>query len=96
MVGEWPDTHGAVEMLLVSPAPADAESSKPAFAAALDAVSWNVIVGSGRTCRPGQTAAFGPAGEGFFRLSYAASEADNDGGCQPKSFHIQILQNLSF
>ena len=51
LVGEWPDTHGAVEMLLVSPAPMDG------------ALSWNVLVGSGRKCREGQVASFGPRGE---------------------------------
>ena len=57
LVGEWPDTHGAVEMLLVSPAPP--ESDLPAAAVALDSTAWNAIIGSGRTCRPGQVAAFG-------------------------------------
>ena len=52
LIGEWPDTHGAVEVLLVSPAPE-----------AGDAVEWNCIVGSGRKVREGQVAAFGPSGE---------------------------------
>ena len=51
LIGEWPDTHGAVEVLLVSPAPETAE------------VEWNCIVGSGRKVREGQKAVFGPKGE---------------------------------
>ena len=51
LLGEWPDTHGAVEVLLVSPAPE------------AKAVEWNCLVGSGRKCREGQTAVFGPEGE---------------------------------
>jgi len=52
LIGEWPDTHGAIEVLLVSPAPEAGE-----------AVEWNCIVGSGRKVREGQVAVFGPAGE---------------------------------
>ena len=51
LIGEWPDTHGAVEVLLVSPAPETPE------------VEWNCIVGSGRKVREGQVASFGPNGE---------------------------------
>ncbi|MBO7721152.1 MAG: tRNA preQ1(34) S-adenosylmethionine ribosyltransferase-isomerase QueA [Kiritimatiellae bacterium] len=54
VVGRWADTPGAVEILLVSPA---------AEAAAGGAPLWNCIVGSGRKCREGLRAAFGPAGE---------------------------------
>ena len=53
LIGEWPDTHGAVEMLLVSAAPTG---------------GWNTIVGSGRKCREGQEAVFGPGGELRARL----------------------------
>ncbi len=49
LVGEWPDTHGQVEVLLVAPLPESAD--------------WRCIVGSGRKCREGQTAQFGPHGE---------------------------------
>ena len=57
LIGEWPDTHGQVEILLVSPAPGIlAESSE-------HTVVWNCIVGSGRKCREGQVASFGNAGE---------------------------------
>lgn len=48
LIGVWPDTLGAVEILLVSPNPAG---------------GWNSIVGSGRKCRVGQVAQFGPNGE---------------------------------
>ena len=61
LLGEWPDTHGAVEMLLVSAAPTD--SGLPDMAAASDSLRWNVIVGSGRKCREGQVVSFGPRGE---------------------------------
>ncbi len=63
IIGEWADTHGAVEILLVSPSPGDADDAVPSMADGLNAHVWNAIVGSGRTCRPGQTAVFGPAGE---------------------------------
>ena len=61
LVGEWPDTHGAVEMLLVNAAPMDAEL--PSMSAPADSLRWNAIVGSGRKCREGQVASFGPGGE---------------------------------
>ena len=51
VVGSWPDTGGSVEILLVSPAPESPSSD------------WNCIVGSGRKCREGQVASFGPGGE---------------------------------
>jgi len=60
LVGRWPDTGGAVEILLVSAA---AESPEATLDAAANAVTWNCIVGSGRKCREGQIAEFGPAGE---------------------------------
>ena len=63
LLGEWPDTHGAVEMLLVNAAPMDADDERPSMTAAQDSLRWNVIVGSGRKCREGQTASFGPNGE---------------------------------
>ncbi len=80
LVGSWPDTHGQVEILLVSPAPG--ENSTPG---ALEALEWNCIVGSGRKCRPGQTAVFGPHAElkatllkplegiGMWRVAFASS-----------------------
>ena len=69
LIGEWPDTHGAVEVLMVSAAPMDMAGDKedvasPLFGADItSALRWNVIIGSGRKCRPGQVAAFGPKGE---------------------------------
>ena len=63
LIGSWPDTHGAVEMLLVSPAPDCSSDVPPSMSAGMDSLSWNVIVGSGRKCREGQTAVFGPNGE---------------------------------
>lgn len=66
LLGEWPDTHGAVEMLMVNPAP-DA-SGQPSVSAAKNSLRWNVIVGSGRKCREGQVASFGPDGELKARL----------------------------
>ena len=69
LIGEWPDTHGAVEVLMVSAAPMDmagdkGEVASPLFGADItSALRWNVIIGSGRKCRPGQVASFGPKGE---------------------------------
>ena len=51
LIGTWPDTGGAIEVLMVSAAP-DAT-----------ALVWNCIIGSGRKCRAGQVAVFGPNGE---------------------------------
>ncbi len=59
LLGEWPDTHGAVEVLMVSPF-----SSLPHHSS----LTWNVIIGSGRKCREGQEAVFGPQGELKARL----------------------------
>ena len=68
LIGEWPDTHGAVEVLMVSAAPMDmagkGDVASPLFGADItSALRWNVIIGSGRKCRPGQVASFGPKGE---------------------------------
>ena len=70
LLGRWPDTGGAVEVLMVSAAPA-AESD--AVADALPSMSteglrWNCILGSGRRCREGQEAVFGPHDELRVRL----------------------------
>jgi S-adenosylmethionine:tRNA ribosyltransferase-isomerase len=51
LLGKWSDSEGAVEILMVSAAP-EAETVK--------ADVWNCIVGSGRKCREGQVAEFGP------------------------------------
>ena len=63
LIGEWPDTHGAVEVLMVNAAPMDADDERPSMTAAKDSLRWNVIIGSGRKCREGQVAVFGPNGE---------------------------------
>lgn len=63
LIGEWPDTHGAVEVLMVSAAPMDSDDERPTMTAGADSLRWNVIIGSGRKCREGQIASFGPNGE---------------------------------
>ena len=60
LIGAWPDTLGAVEMLLVNAAPMDADGERPSMSSGVDSLRWNVIVGSGRKCREGQIAVFGP------------------------------------
>ena len=68
LLGEWPDTHGAVELLMVNAAPMDADDERPSMTAARDSLRWNVIIGSGRKCRAGQEAVFGPNRELTARL----------------------------
>ena len=68
LLGEWPDTHGAVEILMVNAAPMDADGARPSMDAPADTLRWNVIVGSGRKCREGQEAVFGPNRELRARL----------------------------
>ena len=63
LIGAWPDTKGAVEMLLVNAAPMDADDERPSMTAGTDTLRWNVIIGSGRKCREGQVAEFGPREE---------------------------------
>ena len=63
LIGEWPDTHGAIELLMVNAAPMDADDERPSMTAGTDSLRWNCIIGSGRKCREGQIASFGPAGE---------------------------------
>ena len=60
LIGEWPDTHGAVELLMVNAAPMDSDEERPSMTAPTNSLRWNAIIGSGRTCRPGQVASFGP------------------------------------
>ena len=62
LLGEWPDTHGAVEVLLVAAAPTD-ESANRQIDESMNSVEWNCLVGSGRKVREGQVAVFGPQGE---------------------------------
>ena len=59
LVGMWEDSAGAVEVLLVNAAPVDAAA--PTMS--VGGLRWNCILGSGRKCREGQVAVFGPAGE---------------------------------
>lgn len=76
LIGEWPDTHGAVEVLMVNAAPMDGDSNVPSMSASPSttqpsqslSLRWNVIIGSGRKCREGQEAVFGPHGELRVRL----------------------------
>ena len=91
LLGEWPDTHGAVELLMVSPAPMDGDPNIPSITpppqpsspiphpssltshpspltSRPSSLTWNVIIGSGRKCRAGQEAVFGPNRELTARL----------------------------
>ena len=70
LIGEWPDTHGAIEVLLVNPAPMDGDPNLPPQPQSLTSTSlrWNCIIGSGRKCREGQEAVFGPNRELTVRL----------------------------
>ena len=76
LIGEWPDTHGAVEVLMVNAAPMDGDPNVPSMSASPSttqpsqslSLRWNVIIGSGRKCRRGQEAVFGPHGELRVRL----------------------------
>ena len=59
LLGKWTDSDGAIEVLMISAAP-EAETVKE--------LVWNVMIGSGRKCREGQEAVFGPNGELKARL----------------------------
>ena len=76
LIGKWTDSDGAIEVLMVSAAPMDGGSgdrnvAAPAEGAALadvpsmstEGLVWNCILGSGRKCREGQVAVFGPKDE---------------------------------
>ena len=68
LIGTWEDTPGEVEVLMVAAAPVDG-SDMPSFADdSLDRLEWNCIIGSGRKCREGQIAVFGPNRELKARL----------------------------
>jgi S-adenosylmethionine:tRNA ribosyltransferase-isomerase len=58
--GTWIDSNGSVEILLVSPAAGPIKAFEENFTSI---TSWNCIIGSGRKCRTGQIAVFGPNGE---------------------------------
>ena len=59
LLGKWTDSDGAIEVLMISAAP-EAET--------VTELVWNVMIGSGRKCREGQEAVFGPNGELKARL----------------------------
>ena len=59
LIGKWTDSDGAIEVLMVSAAPMDAEIPTMTN----EGLTWNVIIGSGRKCREGQVAVFGPNDE---------------------------------
>lgn len=59
LIGKWSDSDGAVEVLMIAAAP-EAETVKE--------LVWNCMIGSGRKCREGQVAVFGPNNELKVRL----------------------------
>jgi len=86
LIGTWNDSPGAVEVLMVSPAPSaetDACRDLSSFDV-FDSLEWNVMIGSGRPSREGQVAAFGPNREltatlvkrldgGLWRVAFASA-----------------------
>jgi len=71
LVGKWSDSDGAVEVLMVSSAPASestavGDEARPTMATG--GLVWNCMLGSGRKCRGGQVAVFGPNDELKVRL----------------------------
>ena len=54
LIGQWADSEGRLEVLMVNAAP-EAETVRE--------LVWNCIIGSGRKCREGQIGVFGPQGE---------------------------------
>ena len=71
LLGTWSDSPGAVEVLMVHPSTdGDALSAEGSRTADADgyAVTWSVLIGSGRPSREGQVAVFGPNGELSVRL----------------------------
>ncbi len=66
LIGKWSDSDGAIEVLMISAAPeseTDATEARPAFGPSENALVWNCMIGSGRKCRAGQIAVFGPSQE---------------------------------
>ena len=59
LIGKWADSEGAVEVLMIAAAP-ESETTKE--------LVWNCMLGSGRKCREGQVAVFGPNEELKVRL----------------------------
>ena len=71
LIGKWTDSEGAVEVLMVSVAPAaesTAVESDRLPSMSTEGLVWNCILGSGRKCREGQVAVFGPHDELKVRL----------------------------
>lgn len=63
LIGTWDDTPGEVELLMVAAAPVDGSEIPSSISSGLDSLVWNCIIGSGRKCRAGQKAVFGPKRE---------------------------------
>ncbi len=63
LIGTWADTPGEVEVLMVAAAPNVKCKIENVKCSSTNVLEWNVIIGSGRKCREGQTAVFGPNGE---------------------------------
>ncbi len=59
LIGKWADSEGVVEVLMIAAAP-ESETTKE--------LVWNCMLGSGRKCREGQVAVFGPNRELKVRL----------------------------
>ena len=77
LLGKWSDSDGAVEVLMISAAPMDGEGNGPGAGCetgnlgretAQTSLVWNCMLGSGRKCREGQIAVFGPNEELKVRL----------------------------
>ena len=62
LLGTWSDSPGAVEVLMVSPAPSSESDACRDLANfdVFEALEWNAMIGSGRPSREGQVAVFGP------------------------------------
>jgi len=71
LLGTWSDSPGAVELLMVHPAPSNETTAAvegpdvprpidPCGGDLLDCQEWSCLVGSGRPSRVGQVAVFGP------------------------------------
>ena len=66
LIGKWSDSDGAVEVLMVNAAPVSTDEDLPSMST--EGLVWNCILGSGRKCREGQMAVFGPHEELKVRL----------------------------
>ena len=64
LLGKWADSPGAVEVLMIAASP-ESETTKE--------LVWNCMLGSGRKCREGQEAVFGPKNELRVKLLKALS-----------------------